>query len=589
MDTYELSLKRAQECGDRGNYLEATSILNELIKAFGERSPAYLLLGKIAEQQGPIRRAIELYQNAVHHGAAEPWIYERVGTCQLQLEMYAECEASFLHALRLGYRSPGLHSNLAAAYLSLSRLTEAEKHCRDSIALDPNCFSYTNLGRIFCERGEHAKAVDAYREALRLNPGYETAYTNLLLTLCYTSQDPRGDLREHQAWAAAFEGPLSAEVASHHDLSLDRVLKIGYVSADFREHSVAYFIEPVLHAHNVKLFDVYLYSDVQREDETTRRIKSYPVVWRPVASLSDQALAETVRADSIDILVDLSGHTAGNRLLTFARRPAPVQVTWIGYPNTTGMKAIDYRISDPIADPPESPVSCTEEIVRIDGCFICYGPPPAIPPVSPPPFLKNGFITFGSFNNCAKITGATIALWTGVLQAITGSRLVLKSRQFSDAETRGRILSLFAHSGVAGDRVKLYPTTAGIQDHLAHYGLIDIALDTFPYNGTTTTCEALFMGVPVISRTGPVHASRVGASLLAAAGLGGLACDSNEKFIGAAKHLCSDMQRLAGLRAGLRPALLSSPLCDNKAFAQKLENAFAGMWRRYVGKRKKDG
>jgi predicted O-linked N-acetylglucosamine transferase (SPINDLY family) len=294
--------------------------------------------------------------------------------------------------------------------------------------------------------------------------------------------------------------------------------------------------------------------------------------------LSNRAIADQVRRDGIEFLVDLAGHTAENRLLVFAHKPAPVQVTWLGYPGTTGMPVIDYRITDDIADPPgEADNYHSETLVRLPQGFLCYGPPQDAPDVSGLPARKNGHITFGSFNNLPKINPEVIALWSRLLDQVADSRLLLKSKQFADAQVRQRFLDLFSVRGIGAERVRLLPMAATTADHLALYRQVDIALDPFPYNGVTTTCEALWMGVPVITLRGERHAGRVGASILSRMGLEELVAENQDQYTGIGIKLAQDIPVLENLRAGLRSHLQSSVLYDGKSFARTMEESFQSL------------
>jgi protein O-GlcNAc transferase len=297
--------------------------------------------------------------------------------------------------------------------------------------------------------------------------------------------------------------------------------------------------------------------------------------------MSDEALAERIRHDGIDILVDLVGHTAMNRLLVFARRPAPIQVTWLGYPNTTGLTAIDYRLVDAVTDPEgEADALASETLVRLPGGFLCYGGHGGAPAPGPAPCLATGTVTFGSFNSPPKLSAATLDAWAQVLARLPESRLLLKGKPFADAATRALYLGRLAERGVAPERVELAAWLPD-QAHLALYDRIDIALDPFPYNGTTTTCQALWMGVPVVALRGDRHASRVGASLLTQIGLTDLIADSVEAYVETAIALAGDPARLADLRHSLRPRMAASPLCDATGFARKIEQAYRTMWQRW--------
>jgi predicted O-linked N-acetylglucosamine transferase (SPINDLY family) len=360
-----------------------------------------------------------------------------------------------------------------------------------------------------------------------------------------------------------------------------RRLRMGYLSSDFREHSVMYFLEPVLAHYDRTAFEVYCYSDVPgyEQDLTTQRMQRYADVWRDITTHGLAEVVKLIRTDGIDILVDLSGHTAPRLLQVMSARPAPVQVTGLGYPATTGLSTIDYRLTDSIADPVgETDRWHTEKLVRLDPCGWCYRPPLGAPEVAPPPSVVNGFITFGSFNLLAKTGPRVIELWSRILKEVCGSRMLLKAQSFSDEPTRQRVLNAFGVAGIDANRIELLPRTERTSKHLSLYDRLDIALDPFPYNGTTTTCEALWMGVPVVTLESTSHASRVGASLMHAADLADLIGHSPEQYVRIAAELAADRARLAALRGSMRARLEASPLRDEMNYTRRLESAYRKMW-----------
>jgi predicted O-linked N-acetylglucosamine transferase (SPINDLY family) len=415
------------------------------------------------------------------------------------------------------------------------------------------------------EQGKIEEAVAACRQAVKLRPDLGEARSNLAFSLNFVDHISAGEVFEtHREWDIRHGRPMPDSVYTN-DRSIGRRLKIGYVSADFRLHSVAYFLEPLLRSHDRGRLEVFCYSDVSAPDTAT----------------AHDALADRIRNDGIDILVDLAGHTSKNRLPVFARKPAPVQVTWLGYPNTTGLDAMDYRLVDAVTDPEgEADAFASEALVRLPGGFLCYGGRDDAPAPGAAPSLETGFVTFGSFNNLAKLSGATLDVWARLLDRLPSARLLLKGKPFAEAATRAIYLDRLAERGVTADRVELVAWLPE-EAHLAVYDRVDIALDPFPYNGTTTTCEALWMGVPVVTLRGDRHAGRVGASLLTQIGLNDLIADSVESYVEAAAALAGDPARLDELRHALRPRMAASRLCDGPAFAREVEGAYRTMWRRW--------
>ena len=391
---------------------------------------------------------------------------------------------------------------------------------------------------------------------------------------------------EHLKFARQFEEPLRSALRPHANTKIaERRLKIGYVSPDFRRHPVASFIEPALAAHNRNHCEVFCYSDVPKHDEITARMKGHSDHWRDIPGIPDGDAAELMRKDGIDILVDLAGHTSHNRLLLFARKPAPVQVSWIGYPATTGLSAMDYKIVDEYTDPHGvTERFYTEELIRLPGSFLCYLPDEQSPGVGSLPALGSGHITFGSCNNFAKVSPGVIALWTTILKTIAGSRLIMKAKSLSDCSTRDYVMDMFRRNGIPEQRIELLSWEPSAMGHLNTYNRIDIALDTFPYNGTTTTCEALWMGVPVITLAGNTHASRVGTSLLTNIGIPDLIAGTQEEYVSMAEKLAGDLQRLQSLRGKLRGRMADSMLVDAHRFIAHLEAAYRTIWEKWCGK-----
>ncbi len=362
-----------------------------------------------------------------------------------------------------------------------------------------------------------------------------------------------------------------------NERTADRKLRIGYVSADFREHCQSLFTIPLLRSHDRGEFEIYCYSSVERPDATTLQIAGLATVWREVRLQDDAALAATIRADRIDVLVDLTMHMAGGRPLLFARKPAPIQVAWLAYPGTTGLDAIDCRYSDPRLDPQGFDSHYRERTVRRPDSFWCYDPLSAEPPAGALPALARGFLTLGCLNNPCKLTDATLRLWGSVMRALPNSRLLLMARAGRQRES---LLRRLAAHRVAPARVNFVPYQPRAQ-YLSSYRDIDIGLDTFPYNGHTTSLDSLWMGVPVISRVGHTCVGRGGLSQLFQVGLSALAAETDEQFTAAAVALAADLPRLAALRAGLRRRITASPRMDAPRFARNLEASYRQLWREY--------
>ena len=415
----------------------------------------------------------------------------------------------------------------------------------------------------------------AYRQAIEIKHDFAEANSNLLFCMNYDTQTSQSEiLVESRRWDANQAVPGASNEPSNPSDS-NRRLRVGYVSPDFRQHSVSHFLDAVFAGHNRHSFEVFGYAEVVKPDQETARFRDLSDGWCSTVGMTDPAVAERIRDDRIDILVDLAGHTANNRLLAFAERPAPVQVTWLGYPNTTGLSAMDCRLTDAIADPEGvADAQHSETLVRLPNGFLSYAPE-----LDGPPARTTGHVTFGSFNNLAKVTPEVVETWARILDRIPNSRLVIKSRPLADAGTRKRYLEMFVARGIDANRVELCAWIASKSGHLGAYARVDIGLDPFTYNGTTTTCEALWMGVPAITLSGDRHAGRVGASILTRVGHADFVAETEEAYVEKAAALANDLDRLSALRKDLRDRMRQSPLCDADGFARDIEAAYREMWR----------
>ena len=366
---------------------------------------------------------------------------------------------------------------------------------------------------------------------------------------------------------------------------------VGYISPDLFVHSVSYFIEAPLRCHNPERVQVIVYNATPRHDGKTATFRSIADekgwLWRDVHGKTEREIAQMVRGDGVDIFVELTGHTANNKLGVLCHRAAPVQVTWIGYPNSTGLEQCDYRITDSIADPLETEQTYVESLYRLPKCFLCYTPTSEgeAGAIDPLPALRNGYITFGSFNNLAKMTPEVFRLWAKVLSAVPNSNLLIKGKALACASVVARVQQYFIENGVSPARIDTMPLIPMTGSHLQVYSRsVDISIDTFPYGGTTTTCESMYMGVPCITLRGDCHAQNVGASLLTSVGLDDWIANTEQEYVDIAKAASSDLGSLAALRAGLRERLLSSDLCNGKEFVDSLEDAYDEMYELKVGR-----
>ena len=560
---------------------EAEASLRSVVGLVPNDASAANNLGEVLVAQGRADEAVEWLARAITlapHAAT----YANLLRVLLTLDRLDEAEAQARKAVALWPGSGALAAGLAGVLYTRGNLAEAvETYCR-ALTLDPQLrLAEFNLAAALRMQGLVEESIATYRAAVAHRPELSVGHGALLLTLHYFGAfTPQQLFEEHLIWARRHAEPLTARASPARpiDRDPDRRLRIGYVSPDFRAHSIAAFVEPVL-ALDPRQFEVFCYADEFRSDEVTRRLKTLVPNWQNVNALDDEQLARKIRADRIDILVDLSGHTADNRLLTFAHKPAPVQATYLGYPNTTGMSAMDWRITDALADPigPAEALH-VERLLRLPVCAWCYRPPDNAPPLRQ--FRRAALpITFGTFNALPKISPAAIALWSNLLRDVPESRLLIKATAFESAAVSDRYYALFESHGIRADRIELIGAVPTRAEHLAMYERIDVALDTFPYNGTTTTCEALWMGVPVVALAGDAHVSRVGVSLLTAAGLPDLIAVTPPQYVQIAAALARDRERLDRMRASLRQTMQASALMDARRFSTDWMNACRQMWR----------
>jgi predicted O-linked N-acetylglucosamine transferase (SPINDLY family) len=556
-----------------GAHEDAAAVLRHAVGLRADIPEIQNNLGNVLRELGDLDAAAAWYRKALLLRAEYPEALNNLGVVlQEQRDTDGAIDA-FRQALALQPANALANTHLGTALAAKGELTAAAAAHREALRHDPRLASArNNLGIVLKDQGEFVAAREAYAGAVAADGDDSSFHSNLLMSLSY---DPAVDgetlVAEHRRWANRHERP--EPLPKDIDWQPDRRIRIGYVSPDFWTHSVAYFIEPILECHDRDRFEIFCYADVARPDDTTDRLRRAAEYWCDSVAFGDRELFERIRADRIDILVDLSGHTGGNRLPVFGRRAAPVQISWIGYPATTGLSQMDYRISDGWADPEgETDNFHSERLLRLPTGFLCYRPPEN----APAPTDRSGRrpITFGSFNNLSKVTDDVIALWARLLTECPDTRLLLKSRQLADDGVRSRVLGLFQANGVMPERLDLRTRVRDAAEHLALYGEVDVALDTFPYNGTTTTCEALWMGVPVIALAGSLHAGRVGVSLLNQIGQPGWVMDTPDAYVAKALAIAADRPR----RAVLRDQVAGSTLVDAKGFTQAFEAALTTVW-----------
>ncbi len=566
------------------SYRRAIALRADFSEAHGNLSNALSRLGEFEQAERAARTALDLRPEDARY-----WL--RLSDVLSRQARLDEARVAAQRAVDL--ERAGRVTNPRGMALALTRLgdvlhrmhrtQDALEAYQSAIAIDPHTAeARCSAAGVLSVQGLVAESIAMSREALRLRPDMTACHSNMLWTL---HSDPRYGakelLDEHVAWARQHTAGRGQNVRHDNDRDPHRRLRVGYISGDFREHSTCRFYLPLLENHDKRHVNVLCYSTIEKSDDITNRVRNVADEWRDVGGLSDDELAEVIRRDRVDLLIDLPGHTGGNRLTALAHKPAPVQASWLGWLGTTGLPQIDYWIADALTVPHGEEKYFAERVYRLRAPFLCYGPPQGGPAVTETPVLRNGYVTFGSFNNLGKLSPALMESWAKILNDVPNSRLLLKALVLADDRTREKVLPLLARHGVPVDRVDLMPPEAETSRHLAAYGRVDVGLDMFPFNGATTTAEALWMGVPVVTMAGNSHVSRVGLSLVTSVGFGELCANDVNGYVATAVKLGIDVDRIRRLRETMRQRMETSPLMDGKGFAIAMEEAYRTMWRRW--------
>jgi predicted O-linked N-acetylglucosamine transferase (SPINDLY family) len=563
---------------------EAVEYLARALRHHPKDPLVHTNLGIALESVGRTAEAIQAHATAISLEPNVATYYYNLGISLQRFLRFPEAVEAFAKAVELDPNEADFRNNLGGALRSVGRLDDAIECYRKTSELRPGSpMGLNNLGNAAKDIGQLDDAINYYDQALALEPECTFHHSNRVYVMYFHPRFSAQEiLAEHRRWNEIHARPLANSFHSHQNTpEPERRLRIGYVSSDFREHVVGQNMFPLLANHDRENFEIFCYATVDNPDALTRQFQGIAHSWRNLRGITDEKTARIIHRDRIDILVDLSLHMSGNRLLVFARKPAPIQVTFAGYPGGTGMDAIDYRLSDVYLDPPEFDAHYVEKTIRLPDSFWCYDPVAMGVargfPLNPPPASKNGFVTFGSLNNFCKVNDGVIALWSKVLAGVENSRLSLISPQGS---TRKRLADQFSREGIDPSRVKFLDR----QDHDLYFKLyydIDISLDTLPYNGHTTNLDSLWMGVPFVTMLGKTIVGRAGWSQLSNLKCTELAAKTPEEFVRIAVNLAKDLPRLTDLRATLRQRILESPLCDTKKFARSIEAAYRLMWREW--------
>ena len=544
---------------------------------------AYLNLGNALIDQGAVEAAIEAYHQALALQPDSADAYNNLGIAQHLHGNHRQAIDYYQRAIALDPNLSNAYTNLGNVLIDCDENDAASAAYRQALALNPgNALAYNNLGNALKHQGMLDEALDSYRRATELKPDYQAAQSALLFTSYYhPAYDARQIAAALSAWNQRVAEPLGRGVPPHaNPREPERRLRVGYVSPDFRDHAIGWFLLPLLEQHDPAAVEVYAYAQVSRPDFFTDILRSHVPHWRNTIGLADEHVAELIRADQIDILVDLTMHTADNRVLVMARKPAPVQVNYLAYVGSSGMSAMDYRLSDRYLDPPGSDESIyAEQTLRLDGTYWCYRPSVTVE-LRPRPTPHHAPLTFGCLNNFCKVNPPLLAVWAKILAAVPEARLLLHAYKGSHRE---RTLSTLQTVGVRAERVS-FVSKLPIDDYFELYQTLDIALDTTPYGGGTTTCDALWMSVPVVTLAGERAVGRGGASILQNVGLPELIAATPEEYIAIAVGLAQDPARRQELRSTLRGRMQASPLMDDRGYARSIEAAYRQMWRAWCAR-----
>ena len=572
---YALSLHRAKR------HIAAEAAARRALELMPSLSMAHNALGLTLQGQERFPEAAAAFEAAAAIDPNNPLVLNNLGIAYAFAENHDAAVQAFERTVQLAPNFVEAFGQLALNYRALGRIADSAKTLERMLAVKPDSpEGHMNLGDCRSDQYRMPEAWQHYATAVNLVGAPPVAAMTYLCSLLYQPDLPPTFVdHEHRRMAQVFAPPFPTP-AEAFDADPDRPLRVGYVSPDLREHAVARFLVGLFENHDRSQFSVFAYSNAACEDAMSRRLESHCDGWRNIAKLSDDAAAEVIENDTLDLLVDLAGYTSGGRPALLARRLAPAQFSFLGYAHSTALAAADYRLTDAIADPPAADESAGQEkFVRIDGCAWQYTPDPRMPAVSPPPCLSGPRVTFGSLNNFAKLSEKTIAAWAAVLHAVPGSQLLLKTSQGAGDAAGPELRRAFAGHGVDEIRIDVRPYAKSFADHLKTFAEIDVALDPFPYNGTTTTCDALWMGIPIVAMRGHTHAARVSESLLTAMGLTPWIADTQDDYVALAAGLARDRVALTTWRQRLRPMMAASPLGDAAGYARRVEAALRSAWR----------
>lgn len=589
-DSADRFFQSALQHHQAGRLAQAEPLYRQALSLNPRHADALHMLAILAHQCNKNGVAVDLIRRAIAINSGIAIYHCNLGLILNAQSQFQQAVAELELAVRMEPALSEAHNNLGIARWKIGDRDRALRAWREAIRLNPALAdartnlanAHADLGRMLMDDGDAGAAVESYQQAVQLKPADSSIHSSLIYLLHFLpTVTQKAIYDEASIWNARHAAPITPRNRSHaNDRDPDRRLRIGYISPDLRAHAIGRFMLPLLESHRRENVEVFCYCDTPVPDAVTQRLRTYADVWRDINGKSDSDVDQIISLDRIDILIDLAAHTPGNRLLLFARRPAPVQMTYLSYPSTTGVAAIDYRITDRYLDPIEDePGQYSERSLHLPQTYWCYGSPIEAPDVAAPPATARQCITFGCLNALRKVSHEALRTWAAILRSVPGSRIVLLAPENA---ARARLLELFAHEGIEPGRIE-FVGHRGIVDYFNTYNRIDISLDPFPYTGGTTTCDALWMGSAVVTLAGKLAVHRGGVSILSNLGMPELIANSVEEYIAIAASLANDIPRLNELRKGLRSRMKTSPLMDASQFARDLESLYRSAWKAWCG------
>jgi len=566
-----------------GNRDKAITCFRKVISLKPNYAEAYFRLGTLFGESGKLEDAIFCYKKAFDQNPRDVRAVNNLTEIYNRLKRYDEAEAMATKTLELAPDLAEAHGNLGIMFKMQGNYKKAEYHFKEALKSQPkNAKLMNHLGAALLFSNRPEEAVAMLQKAIEIDPDFHQAHSGYVYALNYFEEYSQQEIfKAHCEWGGQHSKGIKDQNWDWIERDPGKKLRVGFVSPDFKAHVVSLFMQQLFKNYDKDQFEFYGYAEVDNPDGYTNKFMNLLDGWRTTVGVTDEMVYETIKNDKIDILIDLAGHTTGNRLTVFTMKPAPLQVSYLGYMNTTGLNTIDYRFTDGWVDSAGSEQFYTERLYRLPNSFTCYEPIDPCPPVVETPAIKNGYITFGCFNNSNKLTPRVIKLWSRVIKAVHQSKLLIKSTNLADGDTRERFKDMFLKQGIKEDSI-LFDGPDEIYNYLKTYSRIDIGLDPFPHNGGTTSHDCLWMGVPMISLEGDRYVSRFGVSILNNLGYSQWIAKSTEKYVEIATDLASNVENLNSVRMDLRGKMKSSPLCDGPDFARQFGDALRAIWKEFL-------